>query len=30
MMLNGGVDHRVLVEDLPEGVADLRPAGVLG
>ena len=29
-MLNGGVDGRVVIEDLPEGVADLRPARVFG
>ena len=30
VMLDGGVDGRVVIEDLPEGVADLRPARVFG
>ena len=30
VMLNGGVDDRVVVEDLCKGLADLRPAGVFG
>ena len=29
-MLDGGVDDRVVIEDLPEGVADLCPARVFG
>jgi hypothetical protein len=29
-MLNGGVDHRVVIEDLLEGTADVLPARVLG
>jgi len=29
-MLDGGVDDRVVIEDLFEGVADLRPARVFG
>ena len=29
-MLDGGVDDRVVIEDLSEGVADLRPARVFG
>src|SRR6185437_13010120 len=30
VMLDGGVDDRVVVEDLPQSLADLRPARVLG
>jgi hypothetical protein len=29
-MLNGGVNDRMVIEDLPEGAADLFPARVLG
>jgi hypothetical protein len=29
-MLNGGIDHGAVIEDLPDGLADIRPARVLG
>jgi hypothetical protein len=29
-MLNGGIDHRAVITDLLEGVADVLPARVLG